>query len=143
VAFRTAKQRSRERVVQAVYQCLTSGGEISQVEQEFLNKKDVKISKLFFSNLFLGIFKSRQILDNLINPVLDRESESLGAVEKAALYLGVFELKESTDIPYKVVINEALEVVKIYGAEGAYKLVNHVLDQLAKELRQTEYSAKN
>ena len=141
MAFITPKQRSRERVVQALYQYLVSGGEILKIEQQFLNQKEGKISKAFFSNLFLGIAKSRSELDALIAPTLERETEELGPVEHAVLYLATYELQHSIEVPYKVVINEALELAKKFGAEGAYKLINKALDQLAKQLRSIEVNA--
>ena len=143
MAFKTPKQRSRERVVQALYQYLISGGEINAIEQQFLNQKSGKISKAFFSNLFVNIVKNRKELDQIIEPTITRDTEQLGAVEHAVLYLGTYELKNSIEVPYKVVINEALEITKNFGAEGSFKLVNSSLDQLAKSLRSVEVSAAN
>ncbi len=141
MAFKTPKQRSRERVVQALYQYLVSGGEVLKIEQQFLNQKEGKISKAFFSELFLNIVKNRSTLDEVIAPTLDRDTDELGSVEHAVLYLGAYELQNSIEVPYKVVINEALELAKRFGAEGAYKLINSSLDQLAKQLRSIEVNA--
>ena len=141
MAYKTSKQRSRERVVQALYQYLVSGGEVLQIEQQFLNQKEGKISKAFFSNLFLNILKNLTLLDELIAPTITRETDELGSVEHAVLYLGAYELKFSAEVPYKVVINEAVTVAKLYGAEGAYKLVNTALDKLAQDLRSAEINA--
>ncbi|SFV78116.1 Transcription termination protein NusB [hydrothermal vent metagenome] len=141
MAYKTSKQRSRERVVQAVYQYLVSGGEVLQIEQQFLNQKEGKISKAFFSNLFINILKNLTLLDELIAPTISRETDELGSVEHAVLYLGAYELKFSAEVPYKVVINEAVTVAKLYGAEGAYKLVNTALDKLAQDLRSAEINA--
>jgi len=134
----TPKQRSRARVVQALYQWLTSGGEIVQIEQQFLNQKEGKISKSFFSNLILNIPKNISVLDEIIEPSLDRDFSELGPTEKAVMYLAVYELKFQTEVPYKVIINEAVELTKLYGADGAYKLINTSLDKIAKELRSLE-----
>jgi len=134
----TPKQRSRARVVQALYQWLTSGGEIVQIEQQFLNQKEGKISKAFFSNLILNIPKNISVLDEIIEPSLDRDFSELGPTEKAVMYLAVYELKFQTEVPYKVVINEAVELTKLYGADGAYKLINTSLDKIAQELRSLE-----
>ena len=134
----TPKQRSRARVVQALYQLLTSGGEIVQIEQQFLNQKEGKISKAFFSNLILNIPKNISVLDEIIEPSLDRDFSELGPTEKAVMYLAVYELKFQTEVPYKVVINEAVELTKLYGADGAYKLINTSLDKIAQELRSLE-----
>ena len=134
----TPKQRSRARVVQALYQWLTSGGEIVQIEQQFLNQKEGKISKAFFSNLILNIPKNISVLDEIIEPSLNRDLNELGPTEKAVMYLAVYELKFQLEVPYKVVINEAIELTKLYGAEGAYKLINTSLDKIAQELRSLE-----
>lgn len=134
----TPKQRSRARVVQALYQWLVSNEDILKIEQQFLNQKEGKISKAFFSNLFLNIPKKITILDEIIKPSLDRDIDELGPTEKAILYLGVYELKFQLEVPYKVVINEAVELTKLYGADGAFKLVNSCLDKIAVELRSLE-----
>ncbi|MDC3315990.1 transcription antitermination factor NusB [Candidatus Thioglobus sp.] len=134
----TPKQRSRARVVQALYQWLVSDEDILKIEQQFLNQKEGKISKAFFSNLFLNIPKKITILDEIIKPSLDRDIDELGPTEKAILYLGVYELKFQLEVPYKVVINEAVELTKLYGADGAFKLINSCLDKIAVELRSLE-----
>ena len=136
----TPKQRSRARVVQALYQWLVSGENIKKIEQQFLNQKEGKISKAFFSNLLLNIPKNIAALEDFIHPTLDRDIGELGPTEKAILYLGVYELKFQTEVPYKVVINEAVELAKLYGAEGSFKLVNSSLDKIALELRALELS---
>ena len=136
----TPKQRSRARLVQALYQWLVSGENIKKIEQQFLNQKEGKISKAFFSNLLLNIPKNIAALENLIHPTLDRDIGELGPTEKAILYLGVYELKFQPEVPYKVVINEAVELAKLYGAEGSFKLVNSSLDKIALELRALELS---
>ena len=136
----TPKQRSRARVVQALYQWLVSGDDLAEIEQQFLNQKEGKISKAFFSNLFINIPKTISLLDEIIKPSLDRSLHELGPTERAVLYLGVYELKFQPEVPYKVVINEAIELAKLYGAEGAYKLINSSLDKIAQNLRSVELS---
>lgn len=141
MSFTTPKHRSRERIVQALYQYMLSGGEVLQIEQQFLNQKNGKISKAFFSDLFINILKNRTELDKLIAPTISRDIKELGTVEHAILYLGTYELKNNIEVPYKVVINEALEIAKTYGAEGAFKLINASLDKLAQSLRKVEINA--
>ena len=136
----TPKQRSRARVVQALYQWLVSGDDIKKIEREFLNQKEGKISKAFFSNLLLNIPKKIAVLDEIINSSLDRDIDELAPTEKAILYLGVYELKFQLEVPFKVVINEAVELSKLYGAEGSFKLINSSLDKIAPELRSTEFA---
>jgi len=136
----TPKQRSRARVVQALYKWLVSGDELVEIEKQFLNQKEGKISKAFFSNLFLNIPKNITLLDEIIEPSLDRGVDELGPTERAILYLGVYELKFQPEVPYKVVINEAIDLTKLYGAEGAYKLINTSLDKIAQDIRSVELS---
>ncbi|MCS5616346.1 MAG: transcription antitermination factor NusB [Candidatus Marinimicrobia bacterium] len=136
----TPKQRSRARVVQALYQWLVSGDDLAEIEKQFLNQKEGKISKAFFSNLFTNIPKNISLLDEIIKPSLDRRLDELGPTERAVLYLGVYELKFQPEVPYKVVINEAVELTKLYGAENAYKLINSSLDIIAQDLRSVEVS---
>ena len=136
----TPKQRSRARVVQAIYQWLLSGEDIKKIEQQFLNQKEGKISKAFFSNLVLNIPKNIAMLEDIILPSLDRSVDELGPTEKAILYLGVYELKFQLEVPYRVVINEAVELAKLYGAEGSFKLVNSSLDKIAPDLRSLEFA---
>jgi len=136
----TPKQRSRARVVQALYQWLVSGDDLAEIEKQFLNQKEGKISKAFFSNLFINIPKNISLLDEIIKPSLDRRLDELGPTERAVLYLGVYELKFQPEVPYKVVINEAVELTKLYGAENAYKLINSSLDIIAQDLRIVEVS---
>ena len=136
----TPKQRSRARVVQAIYQWLLSGEDIKKIEQQFLNQKEGKISKAFFSNLLLNIPKNIAVLEDIILPSLDRSVDEIGPTEKAILYLGVYELKFQLEVPYRVVINEAVELAKLYGAEGSFKLVNSSLDKIAPDLRSLEFA---
>ena len=136
----TPKQRSRARVVQAIYQWLLSGEDIKKIEQQFLNQKEGKISKAFFSNLLLNIPKNIAVLEDIILPSLDRSVDELGPTEKAILYLGVYELKFQLEVPYRVVINEAVELAKLYGAEGSFKLINSSLDKIAPDLRSLEFA---
>jgi N utilization substance protein B len=141
MGFKTPKQRSRERVVQALYQWRVSDGDLLNIEHQFLTQKEGKISKRFFSNLIREIPKNITLLDELIAPCIDRDIERLGPVEHAILYLGAYELKFSIEVPYKVVINESVEIAKLFGAEGSYKLVNTALDKLAQDLRSVEINA--
>ena len=80
------------------------------------------------------------VLEDIILPSLDRSVDELGPTEKAILYLGVYELKFQLEVPYRVVINEAVELAKLYGAEGSFKLVNSSLDKIAPDLRSLEFA---
>ena len=134
----TAKQRSRLYCVQALYQWQSVGGEIKSLEFEFLNKKEGKISKAFFSDLFLGITSNINEFDDLIKKYTTKDFGELGFVEKSILYLGIYELKENLETPFKIVINECLNLAEDIAAEGAYRLINSALDKVAGELRPFE-----
>ena len=140
----TPKQLSRARAVQALYQWLLSDDDLGKIEEQFLNRDapypPYKISKAYCSNLFQNIPKNITLLDEIIEPSLDRSVDELGATERAILYLGVYELKFQLEVPYKVVINEAVELTRLYGAEGAYRLINRSLDKIAQDLRSVEMS---
>jgi len=140
----TPKQLSRARAVHALYQWLVSGDDLGKIEEQFLSRVEpyppYKISKAYLSNLFLSIPKNITLLDEIIEPSLDRGVDELGPTERAILYLGVYELKFQPEVPYKVVINEAIDLTKLYGAEGAYKLINTSLDKIAQDLRSVELS---
>ncbi len=88
----------------------------------------------------MNIPKKIAVLDEIINSSLDRDIDELAPTEKAILYLGVYELKFQLEVPFKVVINEAVELSKLYGAEGSFKLINSSLDKIAPELRSTEFA---
>jgi N utilization substance protein B len=138
MSFKTTKQRSRARVVQALYQYLLSKDDIFEIEKQFINQKKGRISKKFFSYLFINILENIQLLDDLIKPTINLKSKTLGPVEQAILYLGSFELKFTPEVPCKVIINEAIELAKIYGAENSYKIINKSLDQLSYKIRKDE-----
>ena len=96
----------------------------------------------YVHDLLHGVLGQVKTLDELLTPYLDRRVEELSQVEKAILRLGAFELKERQDVPYRVVINEGIELAKVFGAEDSFKYVNGVLDKLARQLRYAEASER-
>ena len=101
-----------------------------------------KIDTEFFRNLITGVIANADELRTKLQPYLDRPVSELNPVEQAILLAGAFELKNQLDIPYRVVINEAVGVAKTFSGTDAHKYVNGVLDNLAKELRPIEANAK-
>ncbi|WWP01029.1 MAG: transcription antitermination factor NusB [Candidatus Dasytiphilus stammeri] len=134
------RRRARECAIQAIYSWQLSGNEIAEVyqfikEQNF-NFKDV--DKTYFSELIEGVTDHYITIDNLIQPCLMiRRIHEIGHIEKAILRLSIFELSRRQDIPYKVVINEGIELAKIFGAEDSHKFINGVLNNAAKKIRTT------
>ncbi|AXW87210.1 transcription antitermination factor NusB [Lonsdalea britannica] len=131
-----ARRRARECAVQALYSWQLSKNDIADVELEFLSEQDVKgVDITYFRELLTGVATQAERMDELMTPYLSRKLEELGQVEKAILRLAVFELSRRDDVPYKVAINEAIELAKVFGAEDSHKFVNGVLDKAAPHLR--------
>ena len=97
----------------------------------------------YFVELLHAIPKVKSELDDLIEPCVDRTLKEVNPVELAILRMATFELKQRPDVPFRVVINEAVDLAKKYGADQGHKFVNSVLDKLAKQLRSIEVSAHN
>ncbi|OSN06589.1 N utilization substance protein B [Lonsdalea iberica] len=131
-----ARRRARECAVQALYSWQLSKNDIADVELQFLSEQDVKgVDITYFRELLTGVATQADRMDELMTPYLSRKLEELGQVEKAILRLAVFELSRRDDVPYKVAINEAIELAKVFGAEDSHKFVNGVLDKAAPRLR--------
>ena len=136
------RRKARTLIVQALYQWYLSKSDPLEIEAQFHEQNGGKIDWEYFSEVFLEIPKQQEALDKHISPLLDRELNSLDPVERALLYLGTFELANRIDIPYRVVINECVELAKTFGATDGHKYINGVLDKLAKNLRSVELSSK-
>ncbi|MBN3264825.1 transcription antitermination factor NusB [Pectobacterium brasiliense] len=131
-----ARRRARECAVQALYSWQLSKNDIADVEHQFLSEQDVKdVDITYFRELLTGVATQAEKLDQLMAPFLSRRIDELGQVEKAILRLAMFELSKREDVPYKVAINEAIELAKIFGAEDSHKFVNGVLDKAAPSVR--------
>ena len=137
-----ARRRSRKAAMQAVYQWQMTGVDLQPLEQEYRAAGALKkADETFFKELVRGVLLRCEELDALLAPLLDRKVEELDRVEAALLRLGAFELQHRIDVPYRVVIDEYVELAKGYGAEESFKYVNGVLDRLATQLRQAEKGA--
>lgn len=131
-----ARRRARECAVQALYSWQLSKNDVADVELQFLTEQDVKdVDVAYFRELLSGVAMNAGTLDALMKPYLSRQLEELGQVEKAILRVALFELKMREDVPYKVAINEAIELAKVFGAEDSHKFVNGVLDKAAPHIR--------
>jgi N utilization substance protein B len=138
-----ARHLARKRAVQALYMWQMTGEDVSDIESQFLLEHDMKnVDLKYFKELLHQVPAHVQELDDHISPLLDRPFSELDPVECAIMRLGVYEFQYRLDIPYKVVINEAVELAKIFGAEEGHKYVNSILDRVAKKLRSIEINAK-
>lgn len=133
------RHRARELAVQGIYAWQLSGNNIEQVELSLATSNDMKkVDMPFFQRLLRGVAEQAEGLDSTIKPYLGRLPEELDPIEKAILRVATFELKECIDVPFKVVINESVELAKTFGAQESHKFINGALDKAVKTLRQHE-----
>ncbi|WP_320821486.1 transcription antitermination factor NusB [Reinekea sp.] len=133
------RRKARRLAIQALYQWQVAETPVTQIEAEFLADNDMtKVDKDYFCELLRGVPKFKSEFDDLIGQYTDRTSGQMTPIELAILRIGTYELIHRIDVPYKVVINEGVELSKIFGANEAHRFVNGVLDQLAQELRMPE-----
>ncbi|MGE0082642.1 MAG: transcription antitermination factor NusB [Thiohalomonadaceae bacterium] len=137
------RSRARARAVQALYQWQLTGQNVSDIESQFLAEEDMKgVDVAYFSTLLHEVPANLKTFDEHLAGVIDRGIEAVDPVERAVLRLGVCELALHPEVPYRVAINEAVELAKVYGAEQGHKYVNGVLDKLARKLRKPETGAR-
>jgi N utilization substance protein B len=130
---------SRRYVVQALYQWQLNQLDDQALDQYFIPDKDrQRIDVDFFTALVRQVVDHSAELDEYIIPVLDRSIAAVDPVELAILRLGVCEFVHHLDVPYRVVINESIELAKRFGAENSHKYINGILDKLAVKLRAAE-----
>ncbi|HZH44592.1 MAG TPA: transcription antitermination factor NusB [Lysobacter sp.] len=134
-----ARTRARRRALQAVYAWQLSGGRIEEILVQFAHEQAREPADLsYFEDLVRGVISRCDELDAALAPFLDRTIEQIDPVERAALRIAVYELRHRLDVPYRVVLNEAIESVKRFGAEHGHTYVNGVLDRAASEWRAAE-----
>ena len=139
---RTPRHRAREFALQGLYQWLMNQEDAGAIDAHIRNAHGFdKADAEHFDLLLHGTIRDVDNLRSEIVPLIDRAINQLSPVEHAALLIGAFELKHHIEIPYKVVINEAVELTKSFGGIDGHKYVNGVLDKLATSLRATEVAA--
>ena len=137
-----ARSRSRRRALQALYAWQMANSPINQVIEQFRNEQDMEIADLeYFEALVRGVVAHAGELDAVLVKFLDRTMEQVDPIERAVLRIAGFELAHRLDVPYRVVINEAIETTKRFGAEHGHTYVNGVLDRAAAEWRGAEMHA--
>ncbi|MBU0499948.1 MAG: transcription antitermination factor NusB [Gammaproteobacteria bacterium] len=133
------RHKARTLAMQAIYQWQLTGDNLGDICNQFLEREDSKTyTSSFFRELMHGVPMNLKEVDAGLGPVLDRSVESLDPVERAIVRLGAYELMRHPEIPYRVVINEWVELDKEYGSEQGHRFVNGVLDKLAKQVRTLE-----
>jgi N utilization substance protein B len=137
-----ARSLARQRAMQALYQWQMTGQNPLDIERQFMEEQDMKkVDTKYFQELLNTIPQQLDELDGYSAAVLDRGIEQVDPIERAILRIGVYELKHRIDIPYRVVINEAVELAKTFGAEQGHRYINGILDKIAQQLRAIEVNA--
>ena len=140
---KSQRHRARELALQGVYQWRLTGGEGAQIEKQIREEKKLgRYDADFFGNLLCGALAQHAELEAAVTPHLDRTLAELSPIEFSVLLLGAYELIHHPEIPYRVVINEAVELAKTFGGTDGHKFVNGVLDKLAAQLRAVEVAAR-
>jgi N utilization substance protein B len=134
-----ARSIARKLAMQALYQWQLTQQTAPEIKKQFLESEDsAGVDREHFEELVSGCIARHEELAAALKPFIDRPIEQLDPVETAILMIGMFELQQRVDIPYRVVINEAVDLCKRFGATDAHKYVNAVLDRAARELRTAE-----
>jgi len=137
-----ARRAARSLAMQALYQWQLAGHSLNEIEAQFRVDNDFSgVDGAYFREILHGVATQKTELDAELTPCLDRPLEELDPVELAILRLSTFELRNRLDVPYRVAINEGIELAKVFGATDGHKFVNGVLDKLAPRLRAAEVRA--
>jgi N utilization substance protein B len=138
-----AKQKARKLSLQALYSWDIGGIDLQTIEVNFHTENDMsKVDTDLFKSLLYEVPKNLEKIDEAYQPHLDREQDQLDPVSRAILRISTYELLFSIEVPYKVAINEGVNLAKTFGPTDAYKFINGVLDQVAAQSRAVEIAAK-
>ena len=142
-ALAAQRRKARHFGLQALYQWTLSGASVTDIEAEFRVDNDFRHTDAeYFGSLLRGVTADVESLEMLFAPALDRALDELDPIERNLLRLGTFELRDRIDVPFKVVISEAVALAKKFGATDSHKYVNGVLDKIARDLRRLELAKK-
>jgi N utilization substance protein B len=141
-APKSQRRRSRELALQGLYQWLIAGGDAGTIDAQLREHEGyAKCDSVHFDALLHGCIAEAAALDAALARHVDRKTSELSPVEHAVLLIGAYELRQCLDIPYRVAINEAVELAKAFGGTDGHKYVNGVLDKVAADLRPAEVAA--
>jgi N utilization substance protein B len=138
-----ARGKSRRLAMQAIYQWQMTGDSITGIKQQFFEENNSsKIDVEYFTELVSGVASNLSEIDKLLEKYMSRTIESVDPVERSILRIGTYEFINRLDVPYRVVLNEAVTITKEFCSEKSHTFVNAVLDKVAKEIRHMEVQAK-
>lgn len=133
------RTRARRRALQAIYAWQLAGGDVHSLLAQFAHEQAIEVADLaYFEDLVRGVLGHQEALDAALAPYLDRGVEQVDPIERAVLRIAAYELRLRPDVPYRVVLNEAIESTKRFGAEHGHSYINGVLDQAAAAWRPVE-----
>ncbi len=133
------RRKSRELVMKSVYRGLVNQIDITQIKKDIQDDPDfIRADQDLYEEILSGVFKNIDSLKQEIESYIDRSYDELSPIELSIIYFSLYELKYSMSVPYKVVINEAVEIAKTYGGADGYKCINGILNQAAKANRVNE-----
>jgi len=136
-----ARSRARELIIQALYQKQMTGHDAEELVKQFKNRDEYRrADKEYFNESLPAICEQQAELESRISELIDRPLSQLDPVELSVLLLGFFELEDRHDVPYRVVIDESINLAKRFGSVDGHKYVNAVLDKAASKMRSTEVS---
>ena len=139
----SARTNARKAAVQALYQWQMTGQSLVEIERQFKEEDRLKdAQKSYFTELFHGVPKNLAEIDLALTEFVDRPVDMIDPVERAILRIGVYELINRLDMPYRVVLNEGINLAKYFGADGSHKYVNGILDKVAQQKRTVEIKSR-
>lgn len=141
-----ARKKARQLLMQALYQWQMTGMDLYSIQMQFHQMNEMtnpaKCDTEYFDTLFYKITKNLTETDAAFEPYLDRKLNDLNPIELSIIRLGTYELLHCPEIPYRVVLNEAISLAKNYGSEDGHKYVNGILNKVAREVRALEINAE-
>jgi N utilization substance protein B len=137
------RRKSRELIMKGVYRALVNNFDINQIKKDIQDDPDfIRADEAFYLEVMDGVFDNFDLLKKEIITSLDKSYDELSPIELAIIYSSLYELKFSPAVPYRVVLNEAIEVAKSFGGTDGYKFINGVLNKAAAINRKHEFTAK-
>ena len=134
------RRKSRELAMKSIYRGLVNTFDLKQIQKDIRDDPDfIRADEKFYVEILKGVFKNIETLKLEIISYIDRSYEELSPIELSIIYSSLYELKYSPSVPYKVVINEAIEITKSFGGVDGFKYINGILNQAAEKNRKEEF----
>ncbi|MDE2258861.1 MAG: transcription antitermination factor NusB [Betaproteobacteria bacterium] len=141
--MKSARRRAREGLVQGLYQWQLTGHEAPAILGHIVSQEHFpRADQTYFAELLPAVMAESAALDEALRPFLDREPAAVSPIERAILWIAAFELRHRSEMPFRVIINEAVELAKMFGGTDGHKYVNGVLDRLAAQERPEEINTR-